>query len=157
AHSREVAAFWRRGPDMELIAIDADVGCDIGAPAIFRCGTIEVTFLIDRFDRHGIEMTCVARRHVRFTGDPGRWVGQEHRGPGTRALRRRRSAYPRSASRPGPARWPSSGDPGESGAGGRSWRSGRASGGGGGRAARGRLAGRCVPASITFDVIEARR
>ncbi|HJZ74804.1 MAG TPA: hypothetical protein VKE51_23870 [Vicinamibacterales bacterium] len=24
---------------------DADVGCDIGAPAICRCGTIEVTFL----------------------------------------------------------------------------------------------------------------
>jgi hypothetical protein len=40
---------------------DADVGCDIGAPAIFRFGTIEVTLLIDCFDRHGIEMTCVAR------------------------------------------------------------------------------------------------
>jgi uncharacterized protein YndB with AHSA1/START domain len=38
---------------------DAEVGREVGARAIFRFGTIEVTFLIDRIDRHGIEMTCV--------------------------------------------------------------------------------------------------
>ena len=38
---------------------DAEVGRVIGAAAIFRFGTIEVTFLIDRIDRQGIEMTCV--------------------------------------------------------------------------------------------------
>jgi len=42
---------------------EAEVGRDIGAPAIFRFGTIEVTFLIDRIDRHGIEMTCVAHKN----------------------------------------------------------------------------------------------
>jgi uncharacterized protein YndB with AHSA1/START domain len=42
---------------------DAEVGRDIGAPAIFRFGTIEVTFLIDRIDRHGIEMTCVDHKN----------------------------------------------------------------------------------------------
>src|SRR5262245_11879009 len=42
---------------------DAEVGRDIGAPAIFRFGTSEVTFLIDRIDRQGIEMTCVAHKN----------------------------------------------------------------------------------------------
>src|SRR5262249_7364219 len=38
---------------------DAIVGRAVGAPAIFRFGTIEVTFLIDRVHGHGIELTCV--------------------------------------------------------------------------------------------------
>jgi hypothetical protein len=42
---------------------DADVGRAIGARAIFRFGTTEVTFLIDRIDRQGMEMTCVAHRN----------------------------------------------------------------------------------------------
>jgi hypothetical protein len=43
---------------------DAEVGRDIGAPAILRFGAIEVTFLIDRLDRQGIEMTCVAHKRT---------------------------------------------------------------------------------------------
>src|SRR5262245_11318942 len=42
---------------------DAEVGRDIGALAIFRFGASEVTFLIDRIDRHGIEMTCVSHKN----------------------------------------------------------------------------------------------
>jgi uncharacterized protein YndB with AHSA1/START domain len=42
---------------------DAEVGREIGSPAIFRFGVIEVTFLIDRIDRHGIEMTCVDHKN----------------------------------------------------------------------------------------------
>jgi len=42
---------------------DAKVGRNIGAPAIFRFGTIELTFLIDRVDSHGIEMTCVGHQN----------------------------------------------------------------------------------------------
>src|SRR5262245_7624549 len=42
---------------------EASVGHDIAAPAIFRFGMIEVTFLIDRLDRHAIEMTCVGHRN----------------------------------------------------------------------------------------------
>jgi uncharacterized protein YndB with AHSA1/START domain len=42
---------------------DAHLGRDIGTPAIFRFGAIEVTFLIDRIDRHGIEMTCVSHKN----------------------------------------------------------------------------------------------
>jgi uncharacterized protein YndB with AHSA1/START domain len=38
---------------------DAEVDRAIGRPAIFRFAAIEVTFLIDRLDGHGIEMTCV--------------------------------------------------------------------------------------------------
>jgi hypothetical protein len=42
---------------------DAEVGSDIGGPAILRFGTTEVTFLIDRLGRHASEMTCVAHRN----------------------------------------------------------------------------------------------
>jgi hypothetical protein len=42
---------------------DAEMGREIAAPAIFRFGAIEVTFLIDRIDRHGIEMTCVHHKN----------------------------------------------------------------------------------------------
>jgi hypothetical protein len=42
---------------------DVEMGRDIGARAIFRFGTIEVTFLIDRIDCHGIEMTCVSHKN----------------------------------------------------------------------------------------------
>jgi len=42
---------------------EAEMGREIGAPAIFRFGTIEVTFLIDRLDRHEIEMTCVDHKN----------------------------------------------------------------------------------------------
>src|SRR5262245_54794737 len=55
---------------------DAEVGCDIGAPAIFRFGTSEVTFLIDRIDRQGIEMTCVAHKNY------AEWAGHAPHVPG---------------------------------------------------------------------------
>ena len=42
---------------------DVEMGRNIGARAIFRFGTIEVTFLIDRIDWHGIEMTCVSHKN----------------------------------------------------------------------------------------------
>ena len=42
---------------------EAEMGRDIGAPIVLRFGAIEVTFLIDRIDRHGIEMTCVAHKN----------------------------------------------------------------------------------------------
>src|SRR5262249_57407461 len=35
---------------------------EIGSPVIFRSGASEVPFLIDRIDRHGIEMTCVKHK-----------------------------------------------------------------------------------------------
>src|SRR5262245_17732472 len=41
---------------------DVEMSRDIGAPPIFRFDTIEVTFLIDRIDCHGIEMTCVSHK-----------------------------------------------------------------------------------------------
>jgi len=60
---------------------DADVGRGVGARAIFRFGAIEVSFLIDRVDSHGIEMTCVDHRNypewldthvaIRVTPDSG--------------------------------------------------------------------------------------
>ena len=42
---------------------EAEVGRAVGSPAIFRFATIEVTFLIDRTDTHGIEMTCVDHKN----------------------------------------------------------------------------------------------
>jgi len=70
---------------------DAEMARDIGAPAIFRFGTIEVTLLIDRFDRHGIELTCVDHKdcpewldtHLAFRVIPdgeGTYVDMLHEG-----------------------------------------------------------------------------
>jgi uncharacterized protein YndB with AHSA1/START domain len=61
--ARVVEALTTTDGIRQWLTDDADVGCEIGAPAIFRFGKIEVTFLIDRIDRHAIEMTCVDHKH----------------------------------------------------------------------------------------------
>src|SRR5262245_16756205 len=76
---------------------DVEMSRDIGAPPIFRFDTIEVTFLIDRIDCHGIEMTCVSHKtrpewpdtHLAFRVIPGpqwylcrrasRWIPRQER------------------------------------------------------------------------------
>src|SRR5215470_2084616 len=54
-----VAAVTTSDGLRQWLTDDARVGRAVGAPAIFRFGTIEVTFLIDRVHTHGIELTCV--------------------------------------------------------------------------------------------------
>src|SRR5262245_9673693 len=58
-----VAAVTTSNGFRRWLTHDAEVGRTVGSPAIFRFATSEVTFLIDRIDGLGIEMTCVDHKN----------------------------------------------------------------------------------------------